>query len=109
MLQGCSRGDSCGFKHLVYESADGGSGDYRLTDPGHPARRGDPPGRGRGRGFRDGPHHPGRWGISYSSESAGVCMHHNLNASNASHISAIMFVLCMYVNVFMCIHIYTLS
>ncbi|KAL0034147.1 hypothetical protein WJX77_000222 [Trebouxia sp. C0004] len=59
-LKGCVRGDSCGFKHFIYEAADAAPGDYRPADSGPPPRRGEPSGRGRGRAFRDGPPHPGR-------------------------------------------------
>ena len=61
VVQGCVRGDSCGFKHVIYEAADAAPGDYRPADSGPPLRRGEPSGRGRGRAFRDGPPHPGRW------------------------------------------------
>ena len=61
VVQGCVRGDSCGFKHVIYEAADAAPGNYRPADSGPPPRRGEPAGRGRGRAFRDGPPHPGRW------------------------------------------------
>lgn len=61
VVQGCGRGNSCGFKHVIYEAADAAPGEYRPADSGPPPRRGEPSGRGRGRAFRDGAPHPGRW------------------------------------------------
>ncbi|KAL0032403.1 hypothetical protein WJX79_009715 [Trebouxia sp. C0005] len=65
-LKGCGRGNSCGFKHVIYEAADAAPGEYRPADSGPPPRRGEPSGRGRGRAFRDGAPHPGRGGGSHS-------------------------------------------
>lgn len=45
---------------MILEPAEAASSEYRGGDQGPPLQRGGPAGRGRGRGFREGPSHAGR-------------------------------------------------
>jgi len=86
VVQGCVRGDSCGFRHVIYEAADAAPGDYRPADSGPPPRRGEPSGRGRGRAFRDAPPHPGRWVRNelFLQFVLSVCMQDSVEAHDIS-------------------------
>ena len=55
VFQGCGRGATCGFKHMIIEPPEAPQGEHRNVDTGPQPRRGDPSAQGRGRGPRDGP------------------------------------------------------